>query len=119
MNKNKLFFRPSVYILFIVYFIMTFMTLVLKDHAADALFPEDRYFESVGAISLLIASGLCFYIFFHARKTRKITGIFWGKQLVYLGLALLFFFGHSDYFQLSYLNHLNHLNLMKHSLYQI
>ncbi|MDO8755517.1 MAG: hypothetical protein Q7J80_16600, partial [Anaerolineales bacterium] len=59
----------------------------------DGLFPEDHYFENVGAISLIIASVISFYAFLRAQKTRAITKMHWFKLLVLLGLAGLYFFG--------------------------
>lgn len=93
MKKDTLAFKPGVYLALAVYFALGFSTLTWGNRFAEVLFDEDRYFENVGALSLFIAAGLCFYAFLYAVKTRKITGIFWGRQLVYLGLALLFFFG--------------------------
>lgn len=93
MDKKMFLFRPTFYIGFVAYFILGFMTLAFGERVASAMYPEDHYFENVGAISLFIASGICLYIFIFARRTRKTTGMFWVKQFVYLGLALLFFFG--------------------------
>ena len=91
MDKFKLFSRPGLYISLSIYFMIGFATLSFGDRAAEMMFDEDRYFENVGAISLFIASLLSFCTFYISRKTHK--RIFWGKQLVYLGLALLYFFG--------------------------
>ena len=93
MDKKMFLFRPIFYIGFVAYFILGFMTLAFGERVAGAMYPEDHYFENVGAISLFVASGICLYVFIVARRTRKLTGVFWVKQLVYLGLTLLFFFG--------------------------
>ena len=93
MDKNKLFSRPAFYILLSLYFVAGFATLALGDRVAAVMYDEDRYFENVGAISLLVASGIAFYTFAVALKANKTGKIFWGKQLVYLALALLYFFG--------------------------
>lgn len=93
MNSAKLFSRPNLYIAISLYFALGFTTLALGNQVAAMMFDEDRYFENMGAISLFIASGLSFYTFYIARKTYKTGKIFWGKQIVYLGLALLYFFG--------------------------
>ncbi len=93
MNKKIIFFQPIFYIGFVAYFILGYMTLAFGERVANAMYPEDHYFENVGAISLFIAFGICLYIFIYSRRTSKITGTFWVKQLVYLGLAMLFFFG--------------------------
>jgi hypothetical protein len=96
MDKNRLFSRPGLYIVVLVYLILGFATLAFGDTIAAKLFDEDRYFENIGAISLFIASVLSFYTFYLAWKARATTGIFWGKYLVYLGLALLYFFGAAE-----------------------
>jgi hypothetical protein len=93
MDNTKLFSRPGLYISLSLYFIFGFTTLAFGNQVAAMMFDEDRYFENIGAISLFIASGLSFYAFYIALKAPKKAGIFWGKQLAYLGLALLYFFG--------------------------
>jgi hypothetical protein len=93
MDKTGLFSRPNLYIAILLYFALGFATLAFGERAAAMLFDEDRYFENIGAISLFIASALSFYTFYLAWKARKTAGIFWGKYLAYLGLALLYFFG--------------------------
>jgi hypothetical protein len=93
MNNNRLFSQPGFYVAVGVYFLVGFATLMLGDRAAAMLFDEDHYFENVGAISLFIASGISFYAFYLAWKTRKTKKTFWGKQFAYLALALLYFFG--------------------------
>jgi hypothetical protein len=96
MDKTRLFSRPGLYIALFIYLLLGFVTLAFGDAAAAKLFDEDRYFENIGAISLFIASGLSFYTFYLAWKARNTAGIFWGKYLVYLGLALLYFFGAAE-----------------------
>jgi hypothetical protein len=76
-----------------IYFILAYTTLTFGDQVAALLFDEDHYFENVGALSLFIASVIFFYAFFLTRKHRIGAGIFWGRLLTYLGLAILFFFG--------------------------
>jgi len=92
MNKN-LIIKPAVYWITAFYVLLTFSTLGLGEKVAAFAFPEDHYFENVGAISLFVASIIFFYTFFLSRKTQLSGRIFWVKQLVYLGLALLFLFG--------------------------
>jgi hypothetical protein len=58
-----------------------------------AAVPEDHFFELLGASSLFITSLLFLYGFGAARKFLDRTWISLIKQLIYLGLALLFFFG--------------------------
>lgn len=91
--KHILQLKPITYILLAAYFVLGFSTLAWGEKAATWLYAEDHYFENVGALSLFIASGICFYTFILAYRTRKSNRLFWGKQLAYLGLALLFFFG--------------------------
>jgi len=93
MRKDSWIFQPIFYVVMTLYFILGFTTLRFGEKWAAALYPEDYYFENIGALSLFIASLLSFYIFVRALKTRKITGMHWFKLLVYLGLAALYFFG--------------------------
>jgi hypothetical protein len=86
-------FRPTFHIVMTLYFILGYTTLGWGEKWAATLFPEDHYFENIGAISLFIASGISFYIFARALQTRFVTRIYWLKLLVYLSLALLYFFG--------------------------
>ncbi|MBE0683499.1 MAG: hypothetical protein IH589_16445 [Anaerolineales bacterium] len=93
MFNTKLFSKPGFYIALGVYFLIGYLTLFFGERAAELLFDEDHYFENVGAISLFIASSVSFYTFFLLRKVHRKQKVFWGKQLVYLSLALLYFFG--------------------------
>jgi hypothetical protein len=93
MEERKWFARPWFYIVMVLYFVLGYSTLGWGEKWAATLFPEDHYFENVGAISLFVASGISFYIFFRAWRNRKSAGIHWIKLAVYLGLALLYFFG--------------------------
>jgi hypothetical protein len=93
METKKWFHRPAFYVIMTAYFLLGYTTLGWGEKWAATLFPEDHYFENVGAISLFVASGLSFYIFLRAWKNRRAAHIHWIKLLVYLGLALLYFFG--------------------------
>ena len=93
MSKSNWLFKPIFYVVIVLFFIWGFTTLSFGEKWAVALYPEDHFFENLGALSLFIASVLSFYIFVRAWTTRKITGIHWIKLLVYLGLAGLYFFG--------------------------
>jgi hypothetical protein len=93
MNKKEWLFQPAFYMVMALYFILGYTTLGYGEKWAATLFPEDHYFENLGALSLFVASGISFYIFVRALKNRAVTGIHWLKLLVYLGLALLYFFG--------------------------
>jgi hypothetical protein len=93
MNKKEWLFQPVFYVVMVLYFILGYTTLGHGEKWAASLYPEDHYFENVGALSLFVASGLSFYIFVRALKNRATTGMHWLKLLVYLGLAFLYFFG--------------------------
>jgi len=93
MNKKEWLFQPAFYVVTALYFILGYTTLGYGAKWAATLFPEDHYFENVGALSLFVASGISFYIFVRALKNRTVTGMHRLKLLVYLGLALLYFFG--------------------------
>ncbi|MGE5250284.1 MAG: hypothetical protein ACM3QS_08740 [Bacteroidota bacterium] len=93
MVTKKWFQRPLFYVIMTAYFLLGYTTLGYGEKWAAILFPEDHYFENVGAISLFVASGLSFYIFIRAWKNRRAANIHWIKLLVYLGLAALYFFG--------------------------
>ena len=93
MNKSKWLFQPWFYIVMVLYFVLGYLTLAWGEKWAASLYPEDHYFENVGAISLFIASLISLYIFIRAWRMRANTKIHWFKLLVYLGLAGLYFFG--------------------------
>jgi len=93
MNKKEWLFQSWFYVVMALYFILGYTTLGCGEKWAAALYPEDHYFENVGAISLFVASGISFYSFLRALKNRAKTGMHWLKLLVYLGLAFLYFFG--------------------------
>ena len=93
MNKDNWLFHPPFYIAIVFYFVVGYMTLALGNTWAARLYPEDHYFENMGAISLFVASAISLYLFFQVMKTRKVTKMHWIKQCVYLGFALLYFFG--------------------------
>jgi len=93
MNKGNLFFRPTIYLILMIYFALTYTVLAMGNKIITATIPEDHYFEIVGALSLLITSILFVYGFRIARKSLDTNRISLVKQLVYLGLAGLFFFG--------------------------
>ena len=92
MDKSKMFMQPRLYGLLVFYFVLGFLTLAVQN-LAPLMYDEDRYFENVGALSLFIAAGVMFYVFVLSRRMYGAPKFFWGKQLVYLGLAGLFFFG--------------------------
>lgn len=93
MTRSKFLFNPAVYVALAIYITLTYPVLALGNTVLAAAIPEDHYFEIVGALSLFVTSLLFFYGFRLARRTldRRWTSL--AKQLVYLGLALLFFFG--------------------------
>lgn len=93
MKQNKFLFKPAIYIAIAVYIALAYSTLALGNDLLVALLPEDHYFELVGALSFFVTSILFFYGFYVARKTLGKGRDSLIKQLIYLGLALLFFFG--------------------------
>jgi hypothetical protein len=92
MNTKSLFSRPTIYLIFVAYIILGFMTLGFGQFSS-LLYQEDQYFENVGALSFFVTSILFFCAFMRARSQQNSTRVFWLKQLVYLGLGLLFLFG--------------------------
>ena len=93
MIKSKLFFKPTVYVVLAIYITLAYPILAMGNKVVAAMLPEDHYFENVGAISLFVTSLLFLYGFRVARKSLDKTWMSLVKQLIYLGLALLFFFG--------------------------
>jgi hypothetical protein len=93
MNKSNFHFKPIVYLVLLAYIPLTYLVLAMGNKIIAATVPEDHFFELIGASSLLITSLLFLYGFRVARKSLEKTWISLVKQLVYLGLALLFFFG--------------------------
>jgi hypothetical protein len=91
--KPERFFHPGVYWILAIYMLLAFPILALGDKLVGALIPEDHYFENVGALSLFLASLAFFYCFARALRADARDRVSWLKKLVYLGLALLFFFG--------------------------
>jgi hypothetical protein len=76
-----------------IYMLLTYPVLAMGDRVVGMMIPEDHYFENVGALSLFLASLLFFYCFLQTMKPEARGRISWLKRLVFLGLALLFFFG--------------------------
>lgn len=93
MTKSNFLFKPVIYIVLAVYFVLAYPVLGMGNNFIAATIPEDHYFEIVGAFSLLATSMLFLYGFRLARKSLEKTWFSLIKQLVYLGLAALFFFG--------------------------
>lgn len=93
MTRNSFLFRPAVYIVMAVYIALVYLVLGMGDNVVAAMIPEDHYFEIVGAFSLFVTSMLFLYGFTVARKTLDKSWPSLVKQLLFLGLAFLFFFG--------------------------
>jgi hypothetical protein len=93
MKQRSFLFKPAIYIALAVYITLTYPLLAMGNNWIAATIPEDHYFELVGAFALLVTSILFLYGFMLARKTLDKTWVSLVKQLVYLGLAVLFFFG--------------------------
>lgn len=93
MKQSRFLFKPAIYIAIALYIALAFSVLAMGNSVLAATIPEDHYFELIGAFSFFVTSMLFFYGFRVARKTLDKS---WGsliKQLVYLGLAVLFLFG--------------------------
>ena len=93
MNKTKKSFHPAFYVMMVLYFILAYSTLGWGEKWAATLYPEDHYFENVGAISLFAASAISLFVFMRAVNMREITRMHWIKLFVYSALAMLYFFG--------------------------
>lgn len=93
MNQNKQSFHPAFYGMMVLYFILAYSTLGWGEKWAASLYPEDHYFENVGAISLFAAAAISLFVYMRALKTREITRIHRSKLFVYSTLAILYFFG--------------------------
>ena len=93
MGKSTVLFKPATYIVLAVYITLAYPVLAMGNKVIAAMLPEDHYFENVGASSLFVTSLLFFYGFGVARKSLDKSWTSLAKQLIYLGLALLFFFG--------------------------
>lgn len=96
MTKSNFLFNPALYLALAIYIALTYLVLALGNTILAAAIPEDHYFEIVGASSLLVTSVLFFYGFRLVRRTLDRTWTSRAKQLVYLGLALVFFFGAAE-----------------------
>lgn len=93
MNRTKQSLHPAFYIILVLYFALTYSTLGWGQDWAASLYPEDHYFENVGAISFLAASVISLFVYMRAVNKRSVTTIHWVKLLVYGLLAMLYFFG--------------------------
>jgi len=93
MTKSSFIFKPAVYLALAIYIAVTYAVLAAGNGAIAATIPEDHYFEIIGALGLFLTSVLFLYGFIRARKSLEKTWVSVIKQLIYLGLALLFFFG--------------------------
>ena len=77
----------------VLYLILAYSTLGWGETWAATLYPEDHYFETIGAMSFFAASAISLFAFMRAMKMSAITRIHRVKLLVYSVLAMLFFFG--------------------------
>jgi hypothetical protein len=93
MNKIDFIIRPAVYLVLLIYVPLAYVVLAMGNSIIAASVPEDHFFEIIGAFSLFVTSLLFLYGFRIARKSLDKTWISLIKQLIYLGLAFLFFFG--------------------------
>jgi hypothetical protein len=85
--------KPGVSLVLALYIALAYSTLAMGNYLLSLAVPEDHYFEIVGALALFATSLLFLYGFRLARKVLDRAWTSLAKQLVYLGLALLFFAG--------------------------
>lgn len=90
---KKIFESPFFYIFTSIYILVSYHALTLGNDVGYFFLSEDRYFENLGAISFFIASVIFFYTFLKIARSRSTDASFLPKKLVFLGLALMFFFG--------------------------
>ena len=93
MNRTKPSFHPAFYIIMVSYLILAYSTLGWGEAWVGILYPEDHYFENVGAVSFLAASVISIFVYMRAVNKRNTTSLHWVKLLVYGALAILYFFG--------------------------
>ena len=93
MNRTKQSFHPAFYVIMVLYLTLAYSTLGWGENWVATLYPEDHYFENVGAISFLAASVISLFVYMRAVNKRYTTRIHWIKLLVYSALAMLYFFG--------------------------
>jgi len=93
MNKGNFIFKPAIYAALAIYVALSYAVLAMGNNAIAATIPEDHYFEIIGAFALFVTSLLFLYGFTIAGKSLDKTWISLVKQFIYLGLALLLFFG--------------------------
>ena len=93
MKQRSFLFKPAIYIALAAYITLTYPVLAMGNNWISIALPEDHYFELVGAFAFLVTSILFFYGFILARRTLDASWVSLAKKLIYLGLALLFFFG--------------------------
>lgn len=93
MKQRSFLFKPVVYAALAVYIALTYAVLAMGNGVIAAVLPEDHYFEIIGAGSFLVTSLLFLNGFRVARKALDKSWPSMIKQILYLGLAVLFFFG--------------------------
>ena len=93
MNRTKQSFHPVFYVVMILYLVLAYSTLGWGENWAASLYPEDHYFENVGAVSFLAATVISLFVYMRAVTKRYITQMHWVKLFVYSALALIYFFG--------------------------
>ena len=97
MRSGKDLLANSWFYLIVAFYILAgYTTLVSGDQIASRLFDEDRYFENIGAISLLASSLILFYGFWKSLKSKKIDLNLRMRQIFFIGLGVVFFFGFGE-----------------------
>lgn len=97
MRSGKDLLANSWFYLIVAFYILAgYTTLVSGDQIASRLFDEDRYFENIGAIGLLASSLILFYGFWKSLKSKKIDLNLRMRQIFFIGLGVVFFFGFGE-----------------------
>lgn len=90
---KKIFESPFLYAFISLYIVSSYHVLTLGNNLGYFFLSEDRYFEYLGAVSFFITSYIFFYAFLKIYGFKSVITGFSPKKLVFLSLALMFFFG--------------------------
>ena len=93
MRQNKLFYPPIIYILSILYIILSYVVLAMGDEILQISIHEDQYFELVSAVGFFITAILFLVSFFLTHRRKHEHPWSWMAPVIFLGLFILFVFG--------------------------
>ncbi len=88
-NRLSLLLWSCLYLAVFGWFWLAYRSLTLGVEWAAWLYPEDHFFENLGAVSLFVAGGLCLYAFARGKGAGCVSL----RNGIYLALAVLFLFG--------------------------